>query len=110
MEEAMMARCLPRTTAVSACVVGLLLACPPDVSQAAGGQTAAAATAIVGGMVIDGNGGSPLSDATVLVVGNRITQVGPRASVTVPKNATVVDASGKFVTPGFTDTNVHVSL
>ncbi|MEP7348186.1 MAG: amidohydrolase family protein, partial [Gemmatimonadaceae bacterium] len=36
--------------------------------------------------------------------------VGPRASVQVPKGARVVDAAGKYATPGFIDTNVHLSL
>jgi imidazolonepropionase-like amidohydrolase len=67
-------------------------------------------TAIVGGTVIDGNGGAPLTNATILVRGKRIAQVGPRGSVAVPPGATVIDAAGKFVTPGFVDTNVHISL
>lgn len=66
--------------------------------------------AIVGGTVIDGNGGDPVRDATVLIKGNRIETIGPRASVAVPKGAQVIDASGKFLTPGFVDTNVHISL
>jgi imidazolonepropionase-like amidohydrolase len=68
------------------------------------------AIAIVGATVIDGNGGPPLRDVTVLVEGERITAVGPRASVRLPAAARVIDGTGKFVTPGFIDTNVHVSL
>ncbi|PYR29088.1 MAG: hydrolase [Acidobacteria bacterium] len=67
-------------------------------------------TAIVGGTVIDGNGGPPLKDATVVIEGKRIKSVGPRASMVVPKDAVTIDATGKFITPGFVDTNVHVSL
>jgi imidazolonepropionase-like amidohydrolase len=66
--------------------------------------------AIVGATIIDGNGGAPVSDATIVVRGKRIAALGPRASVPVPKGARVVDAAGKFVTPGFIDTNVHLSL
>ena len=66
--------------------------------------------AIVGATVIDGNGGTPLTDATIVVRGKRIAALGPRASVPVPKGARVVTATGKFVTPGFIDTNVHLSL
>jgi imidazolonepropionase-like amidohydrolase len=67
-------------------------------------------TAIVGATVIDGNGGAPMKDATVIVTGQRITAVGPKASTTVPTGAKVIDGTGKFVTPGFVDTNVHLSL
>ena len=66
--------------------------------------------AIVGATVIDGNGGAPLADATIVVRGKRIAALGPRGSVQVPKGARVVDATAKFVTPGFIDTNVHLSL
>src|SRR6478672_11845930 len=66
--------------------------------------------AIVGATVIDGNGGAPLADATIVVRGKRIAALGPRGSVQVPKGARIVDAAGKFVTPGFIDTNVHLSL
>jgi len=70
----------------------------------------AALTAIVGGTVIDGNGGPPLHDAVVLVSGSRITAVGPRAAVRVPAGATVIDAKGRYIIPGLIDTNVHLSL
>jgi imidazolonepropionase-like amidohydrolase len=67
-------------------------------------------TALVGATLIDGNGGPPLADATVVVVGKRISAVGPRAQVRVPRGARVIDATGRFLTPGFIDTNVHLSL
>jgi imidazolonepropionase-like amidohydrolase len=66
-------------------------------------------TAIVGATVIDGNGGPPLPDGTVVISGKRITAVGARASVQVPAGARVIDGTGRFLTPGFIDTNVHVS-
>jgi imidazolonepropionase-like amidohydrolase len=66
--------------------------------------------AIVGATVIDGNGGAPMTGATIVVRGKRIAALGPRASIQIPKGARVVDATGKFVTPGFIDTNVHLSL
>lgn len=69
-----------------------------------------AVTAIVGATIIDGNGGPPLRDGAILVRGRRIAAVGPRASVSIPRGARVIDATGKFVTPGFIDANVHVSI
>jgi imidazolonepropionase-like amidohydrolase len=74
------------------------------------GQSTNNVTAIVGGTVIDGNGGPPLKDAVVLIKDSRIEAVGSRASVSVPEGARVVNAAGKFITPGFVDTNVHISL
>ena len=66
--------------------------------------------ALVGATVIDGNGGTPIPDATIVVRGKRIAAIGPSAQVKVPKGARVINAAGKFVTPGFIDTNVHLSL
>ena len=66
--------------------------------------------AIVGGTVIDGNGGPPLTNAVVVVRDGRIAEIGPKSSTPVPEGASMLDASGKFLTPGFIDTNVHLSL
>src|SRR6185503_18856361 len=77
-------------------------------ATAARGQSPA--IAIAGGTVIDGNGGAPLRDATIVVTGSRITAVGPRASVRIPEGARVIDAAGRYIIPGMIDTNVHLSL
>lgn len=69
-----------------------------------------ATVALTGGTLIDGNGGSPVSDAVVLVSAGRITAAGPRSSITVPGGATIIDARGKYLVPGLIDTNVHLSL
>ncbi|HEX7140341.1 MAG TPA: amidohydrolase family protein [Vicinamibacterales bacterium] len=68
------------------------------------------ALAITGATIIDGNDGAPIRDGVVIVTGNKISAVGTRRSVSVPSGAQVVDGNGKFVVPGFTDTNVHLSL
>jgi imidazolonepropionase-like amidohydrolase len=56
---------------------------------------------IRGGTLIDGNGGAPVQNATVIVTGNRITQVG--RNLRVPAGARVVEANGKWVLPGLID-------
>src|SRR3954451_5527881 len=66
--------------------------------------------ALVGGTVIDGNGGAPIADSVVLVEAGRITAVGPRGSVAIPPGTTEVDLRGRWIVPGFIDTNVHLSL
>jgi imidazolonepropionase-like amidohydrolase len=66
--------------------------------------------AIVGATVIDGTGGAPTSDGVIVIAGSKISAVGPRARVTIPPGAREIDGRGKFVVPGFIDTNVHLSL
>ncbi|MDE2805976.1 MAG: amidohydrolase family protein [Gemmatimonadota bacterium] len=90
-------------------LAALLLAGDP-VTPAGRAIAAQTATAIVGATLIDGNGGPPLEDGTIVWAGNRITAVGPSGEVDVPEGATVIDGAGKFVTPGFIDSNVHLSL
>jgi len=68
------------------------------------------AIAIVGATIIDGNGGAPVADGVIVITGNKISAAGPHASTSIPAGAQVVEGRGKFVVPGFTDTNVHLSL
>ncbi len=63
----------------------------------------------MGVTLIDGNGGPALADAMIVVQNKHISAVGPRSAVSVPAGARILDGKGKFATPGFIDTNVHVS-
>ena len=65
--------------------------------------------ALVGATLIDGTGGPVLQDATVLIDGERIEAVGPRAAVTVPFDAEVIDVSGLTVLPGLIDCHDHLA-
>jgi imidazolonepropionase-like amidohydrolase len=69
-----------------------------------------ASVAIVGATIIDGTGGAAVGDGVIVVSGSRIAAAGPRSRVTVPAGARIIDGRGKFVVPGFIDTNVHLSL
>lgn len=66
--------------------------------------------ALVGGQVIDGFGGPPIRDGLVLIAGERIVAVGPRAEVPVPAGTTVVSTEGMSVLPGLMDMHVHLML
>jgi hypothetical protein len=64
------------------------------------------ALVIEGGTLIDGNGGAPISDAVVVIEGNRITNVSRLGQASYPPNAQVIDARGKYVLPGLWDAMV----
>ncbi len=49
-----------------------------------------------------------IEKGTILIRGGKITAVG--ASVTVPAGATVIDASGRVVTPGLIDAHSHTAV
>lgn len=59
--------------------------------------------------VIDATGRAPQADQTVLIDGGRITAVGSTATIKVPKTARTIDATGKFLVPGFWDMHVHLA-
>ena len=57
--------------------------------------------------VIDVTGAPSKSDMTVIVAGNRIAAVSRTGKVRIPKDAQVVDATGKFLIPGLWDMHIH---
>jgi imidazolonepropionase-like amidohydrolase len=59
------------------------------------------------GTLIDGTGADPLSDGVIVIREDRIVAVGPRTHVIVPDEATLIDASGATLLPGFINTHVH---
>jgi len=59
--------------------------------------------------VIDGAGGPPQGGMTVVVRGGRIVRVGKDETVRVLHGARIIDARGKYLTPGFWDMHVHVA-
>ena len=87
---------MPRPTALG---LVLLLAAAP-----AGAQS----TAIVGATLIDGRGGRPVPNATIVIADGRVRAVGPAAAVPVPDGARRIDATGKYLIPGLMDANVHL--
>ena len=58
---------------------------------------------IQGGTLIDGNGGAPVQNSVIVIQGNRITAVGRAGAVQVPAGANVINATGKWITPGLID-------
>src|ERR1700758_4674320 len=64
--------------------------------------------AIVHARMIDGMGGSPVENAAVVVRGKTIEYAGPASGVSVPKDAQIIDATGKTVMPGLADLHVHL--
>lgn len=65
--------------------------------------------ALLGATIVDGNGGEPIEDGVILLNGDRIVAVGPRATLSLPAGARRIDVSGKWITPGLIDAHVHFS-
>jgi Tol biopolymer transport system component len=50
-----------------------------------------------------------IPDADILVVDGRISAVGPRGAVAMPKDTQIRDVGGKWILPGFIDDHDHVA-
>ena len=74
---------------------------------AACAQTRPTTVAIRGVKVVDVIDGLLRADHTVLLAGRRIVAVGPAAEITVPDDADVIDARGRYLIPGLWDMHVH---
>ena len=59
--------------------------------------------------VIDATGAPARPDMTVLINDRKIAVVGGFSSISIPRNAQVIDASGKFLIPGLVDSHVHLT-
>ncbi len=75
--------------------------------RSSGPAAPAVPVAITHVTVIDTTGGPARADMTVLVEGDRITQVAPAALARVPEDARTLDGAGKFLIPGLWDMHIH---
>jgi imidazolonepropionase-like amidohydrolase len=58
--------------------------------------------------LIDGNGGTPVAGAAMIVNNGRIEWIGPAAQLKTPAGTEVIDLAGKYVMPGIIDLHVHL--
>jgi imidazolonepropionase-like amidohydrolase len=68
--------------------------------------TPPSARAITGATLIDGRGGAPIPNATVVVRDGKIECAG---KCEIPAGVDTIDARGMWITPGFIDAHVHFS-
>src|SRR5262245_3569359 len=92
----------PMKIASSLASLGVLICTAPADAQT---------TVLRGARVIDGTGGTPLDNATIVIRDGRITAVGPSANASVPEGAAeIVDYSGKTIIPGLISAHSHVGI
>ncbi len=63
--------------------------------------------ALVGGQVVTMEGEEVIVDGVVLTDGRHIKAVGKRGDISIPKDAKVIDVTGKTVMPGLVDAHAH---
>ncbi len=68
----------------------------------------ARSVAVRAGRLFDSKTGQMLTNQVVLLMGDRITEVGPAAQVKIPQGAQVIDLSQATVLPGLIDGHTHM--
>lgn len=71
-------------------------------------QTDAAVIALRHVRVIDGTGGAPREDQTILIRDGRIAAIGTEGSVAIPADAESLDLTGRSVIPGLVMVHEHL--
>jgi imidazolonepropionase-like amidohydrolase len=94
-------------------MVGVLVvvsAAETPTGSATSGGGAQQVTALVGGTLIDGYGGTPIRNSVILVRGERITAVGTVGTLEIPAGAGIISTEGMSVLPGLWDMHVHLMI
>jgi len=70
-------------------------------------MTSSSTLAIIGGYVVPVSS-TPIENATIIVANGVITAIG--TDIEVPTDATIIDAAGRWVLPGFIEAHGHVGI
>jgi imidazolonepropionase-like amidohydrolase len=84
-------------------VAAISLQRPAAQAPAAGGVTA-----LTGVRIIDGTGGAPIEQGTIVMANGTIVAAGAASAVQIPTGATRIDFAGKTVMPGMINAHGHV--
>lgn len=65
------------------------------------------AIVIEGATLIDGTGSTPVPNATIVVLRNKIIAVGKAGTVKYPTGAEIINVNGQYIIPGLIDSHTH---
>ncbi len=95
-----MKHCIGQTTIT---ILATVLAFVP---YAVSAQAPSGILVIEGGTLIDGNGGTPIGNAVIVIEDERIADVATAGEASYPEDVQIIDASGLYVLPGLWDSQV----
>ena len=105
-DRAAVARRLFARAAIQIAMPALLAAGP----LAAQGTTSPAGESVVirAARLIDGTGAAAITDAAIVVTGEKIVAVGKASTIAVPPGARTIDLGNATILPGFFDSHTHI--
>lgn len=62
---------------------------------------------LMNGTAIDGTGAPAISEAVLIIQGEKILAVGRHSEISIPSNAQIIDLHGGTILPGIINTHVH---
>lgn len=63
--------------------------------------------ALINGTLINPADSQVSQNATIIIDGDKVAAAGDAKTITIPKDARVIDCKGKFILPGYIDSHVH---
>jgi len=66
-------------------------------------------TVITGGTLVDVRSEKQIANSVIVIDGERIAAVGIAGKISIPVNAVKIDATGKWIVPGYMDLHAHVA-
>jgi imidazolonepropionase-like amidohydrolase len=90
-----------------ATALAVIAACRSVARDEAAASSGGRVLALVGGVIFSTPNSAPIADGALVIEGERIVAVGPRARVRIPARAVVIDVRGQTVLPGFWNSHVH---
>ena len=100
--------CISRRPAPVAVLILLAIGATACQQQSVAPVEPDASTVLTGLRIIDGTGGAPVEQGTIVIRDGRIVAAGVLADDQIPAGATTVDLAGKTVMPGIIDAHGHV--
>ena len=85
-----------------------VIACLAALAQTPRPAPQPAVRAFTGFTLVDGRGGVPITNAVLVVSGQRIAAAGPASSTRVPPGAERIDLTGRTIMPGIVNAHGHV--
>jgi len=102
----MKAEIKPRKLKLALCVIAAMFTISANTALAAEKAEPVAKTLITNAKIFDGKSDKLTEPMSVLVEGNKINKIAK--TITAPAGATVIDAKGRTMTPGFIAAHEHL--